>query len=78
MSVYIDDIIIFSQNFEVHLQRLRNVFQRLRTACLKLKPSKCMFAQKQVQYLGHVVSAEGIHTDPDKTRAVAVYEVLNS
>lgn len=55
--------------------RLRNVFQCLRAACLKLKTPKSKFAQKEVRYLGHVVSAEGVRTDPDKTKAVAEYAV---
>ena len=68
--VYIDDVIIFSQTFEEHLNHLSIVFQRLKEAGLKLKPKKCFLFQKSVKYLGHVVSREGISTDPDKTKAV--------
>ena len=64
--LYLDDIIIFSKSFNEHIERLKTVFQRLREANLKLKPSKCSFLQKQVKYLGHIVSAEGIRTDPSK------------
>ena len=68
--VYLDDIIIMSGTFEEHLSRLRSVFERLREAGLKLKSSKCIFLQRQVSFLGHVVSAEGIQTDPNKVAAV--------
>ena len=68
--LYLDDIIVFSKSFESHLQRLEHVFQRLKDHGLKLKPSKCTFFQSKVKYLGHVVSKEGIHTDPDKIETV--------
>ena len=55
--LYLDDIIIFSTSFPDHLARLRSVLLRLCEAGLKLKPSKCHFARKEVHYLGHVVSA---------------------
>lgn len=64
--IYLDDLIIFSRTFEEHLERLEVVFSRLRKHDLKLKPQKCSLLRKEVQYLGHVVSAEGIHTDPEK------------
>ena len=63
--IHLDDIIIFSDTFEAHLDRLVAVFQRLYTYNLKLKASKCEFFKKEVTYLGHVVSEEGIKTDPE-------------
>lgn len=69
-SIFLDDILIFSSTFEEHLQRLEHVFQRLKEAGLKLKPNKCNFFQTKVKYLGHIISAEGISTDPDKISAV--------
>jgi len=69
--VYLDDIIVFSSSIGDHLDRLRMVLDRLRSAGLKLKPDKCVFLQKSVSFLGHVVSDAGIGTDPEKTRAVA-------
>ena len=63
---YLDDIIIFSKTFDEHLVRLANVFRQLEVYGLKLKGSKCEFFQRQVNYLGHIVSDAGIHTDPDK------------
>ncbi|MCG8032787.1 MAG: reverse transcriptase, partial [Candidatus Thiodiazotropha taylori] len=68
--IYLDDVIIFSSTFEEHLDRLEEVFTRLRQHNLKLKPSKCEFLKSEVTYLGHVVSEAGIRTDPDKTKAI--------
>lgn len=68
--IYLDDILVYSKTFEDHLGHLRQVFDRLRHANLKLKPSKCKFACPKVKYLGHVVSPEGIAPDDDKTSAV--------
>ena len=70
--VYLDDIIIFSKTIEEHLGRLQEVFQRLRDAGLKLKPSKCKLLQTSVKYLGHVVSNQGVETDLEKTQAVTM------
>ena len=64
--IYLDDIIIYSQTFEEHLHRLENVFKQLELHGLKLKGSKCEFFKHQVNYLGHVVSDQGIQTDPEK------------
>ena len=68
--IYLDDIIVFSQTPEEHVHRLKAVFNRLRAASLKLKPSKCDLFRKEIKYLGHVVSNEGVSTDPDKIKSV--------
>jgi len=68
--IYLDDIIIFSETTDQHLSRLTIVLDRLRTAGLKLKAEKCVLFQKSVTFLGHVVSGNGIATDPEKIRAV--------
>lgn len=68
--LYIDDIIIPGANVEESLLRLEHVFSRLRDANLKLKPTKCILFQKSVKFLGHIVSEEGISTDPDKLKAI--------
>ena len=73
--IYLDDIIIFSSTFEEHLERLQAVFERLQQHNLKLKPSKCVLFRRQVTYLGHVVSEEGIHTDPSKIEAVKSWPI---
>ncbi len=68
--IYLDDIIIYSSSFDQHLERLEAVFKRLDDNFLKLKATKCEFFMKEVNYLGHIVSEEGIQTDPEKTKAV--------
>ena len=68
--IYLDDVIIFSEDPEEHLTRLEGVFKKLRTAGLKLKPSKCEFFKDQITYLGHIVSKNGIATDPKKIQDV--------
>ena len=73
--IYLDDIIIFSSTFEEHMERLQAVFERLQEHNLKLKPSKCELFKERVSYLGHVVSEEGIHTDPAKIEAVKSWPV---
>lgn len=71
--VYIDDCLIFSHTFEEHLQHLSEVFERFRQANLRLKPSKCMFAAKEVKFLGHVFSEKGLSVDSEKVSAVTEY-----
>ena len=68
--VYLDDIIIYSSDPASHIERLEAVFKKLQAAGLKLKPSKCSFFRKEISYLGHIVSSEGISTDPKKVEAV--------
>ncbi|KAL1252203.1 hypothetical protein QQF64_019999 [Cirrhinus molitorella] len=68
--IYLDDIIVYSKSFTEHIQHLREVFQHLRAANLKLKPSKCSFAQQQVTFLGHVVSAAGLQPDEKNIQKV--------
>ena len=64
--IFLDDILIFSENFEDHLERLEAVFSRLKQHGLKLKPSKCELFKTSVNYLGHVVSENGVKTDQIK------------
>lgn len=71
--IYLDDILIFAQSFEEHVERVEEVLRRFRNAGLKLQPKKCHFFQKQVEYLGHVISHEGIATSPKKTEAVTAW-----
>ena len=68
--VYLDDIVVFSQNEEDHLKHLQLVFDRLRSAGLRLKPTKCHIGLKQIKLLGHMVSADGISSDPEKVDAI--------
>ena len=76
--IYLDDVLVYSQNFEDHLHHLRLVFDRFREAGLKLKPSKCHFGQKEVNYLGHVITTEGIQPDPKKVKVVQEYPAPKS
>uniref|UniRef100_A0A8C5PEZ5 ribonuclease H n=1 Tax=Leptobrachium leishanense TaxID=445787 RepID=A0A8C5PEZ5_9ANUR len=69
--VYLDDIIVFGNTLEEHEQRLEKVLKQLHEEGLKLSLEKCQFCLPSVTYLGHVVSAEGVSTDPRKLEAVA-------
>jgi hypothetical protein len=70
--VFIDDILVFSQNEEEHEEHLRFVLQKLRKHQLYAKFSKCDFWLKEVTFLGHIITYEGIVVDPSK-----VQDVLN-
>lgn len=70
---YLDDLILISATFEEHLALLEDVFERLRSAGLKLNKEKCNFCQTELKYLGHIINAEGIGTDPDKIKAIVEF-----
>ena len=67
--IYLDDIIIFSKTPE-HLQRLWEVFEKLTSTGLKLKLNKCEFFKPRIEYLGHILSKDGIETNPKKMEAI--------
>ena len=67
---YLDNIMIFSSGPEEHLERLRLVFERFRAHNLKIHPDKGDFFRMKVQFLGHIVSKDGLEVDPSKTEAV--------
>ncbi len=71
--VFIDDLIVFSKTLEEHESRLVQVLNRLKEYGLKLSPEKCSFFQASVKYLGHVVSRDGIKTDPAKIDALKTW-----
>ncbi len=73
--VYLDDIIVFADSFEEQKRRLEEVLERIAKAGLKLKPSKCKFFQKRINFLGHVVSSNGIECDPAKTQTLLEWPV---
>ena len=68
--VYLDDIAIFADSFEDHLDRLDAVLTALRAAGLKLNPAKCIFATDSMRYLGHLIDRRGIRPDPRKLEAI--------
>lgn len=71
--VFIDDLIVFSKTLEEHETRLLQVLKRLREFGLKLSPEKCKFCQTSVRYLGHIVSQNGVETDPSKVEALKTW-----
>jgi hypothetical protein len=68
--IYLDNLIIFSETYEQHLERIDMILTRLHDNNLKLSPEKCHFFQGRVQFLGHVVSPDGIETDPFKIEKI--------
>lgn len=70
LLVYLDDIVIYSETVDEHLERLDFVFTRLQEHGLKLSPKKCHFFKQEISYLGYIVSAEGVSTSPEKIRVV--------
>ena len=73
-TVYQDDIIIFSSSFSEHIKHLEIVLERLRNANITLKKDKCVFGAKEVKFLGHIVSKDGIKINPEKVEVVKNFE----
>ena len=67
---YLDDIIIFSQNEQEHLKHIKIIFKKLKKAGQKLKESKCNFFKKEIHYLGHLISVNGIQPLPKKLDSI--------
>ena len=72
VAVYLDDVIVFSQSLQAHLEHLTKVFACLKSANLKLNPRKCRFMSEEVEYLGHIVTPTGLK--PNKRNLDAVKE----
>ena len=68
--VYLDNINVFSKTFSDHLDHLTQVFERLKTAGLKLKPKKCHFFKENIEFLGFVIFKNGIKPVPSKIEAI--------
>jgi hypothetical protein len=68
--VYLDDVIIYSKTIDEHIKHIQCVLNLLREGGLKIKLSKCLFLQKAVKYLGHIISEDGLRPDPRLTEAI--------
>lgn len=73
--VFLDDILVYSANLQVHQEHLRLVLSLLREHKLYAKASKCSFAKDKIEYLGHVISQAGVATDMEKTSAMHAWPV---
>ena len=76
--VYIDDILIYSKSAEEHVEHVRRVLEQLKSHNLLAKPSKCEFFVQSVEYLGHIVTSEGVHVDPAKVRVINEWPTLRT
>lgn len=76
--VYIDDVLVFSENEEEHLKHLSVVFSRLQEYGLNIQPGKCVFGATNVDFLGHHVSEEGIRPPDEKVSAIRDFEKPNT
>ena len=70
VAVYLDDILITAPNEAEHLKRIERVLERLQTNGLRVKREKCEFLKESIEYLGHVVDKQGVHTSPKKLEAI--------
>ena len=75
---YLDNIIIFSKTPQEHLSHIRMVFEKLKSANLSMKKSKCSFFSKEIQYLGHILSATGIRAFTFKNTHHSTHEPTNN
>ena len=73
--VFFDDILIYNKDLKLHLEHLRLTFKTLRQHTLFAKMSKCSFGVQKVEYLGHIISAVGVATDPTKVAAMREWPV---
>ena len=73
VSVYIDDVLIYSRTAKKYLEHFKLVIQRIEGAGLKLKPSKCCFVREEVEYLGHILTPDGLKTNPRIVEAIKAY-----
>lgn len=73
--VYLDDIIIFSTSLDEHIIRLRSIFDRLRKSNFKIQLDKSEFLQKSVQYLGHIITPNGVKPNPEKIMAIKKFPI---
>lgn len=73
--VLFDDILVYSASLDAHVVHLRSLLDLLLKHQLYTKENKCMFGQKQLEYLGHIISVEGVFTDPSKVSTMISWPV---
>jgi hypothetical protein len=73
--VYIDDILVYTEDLEGHLSLLQEVFERLRKNSLKANPKKCLLFQSQVDFLGHRISVDGVRMDVGKVETIKDWKI---
>ncbi|CAH8437213.1 unnamed protein product, partial [Heterobilharzia americana] len=78
VSAYIDDLIVASASETEHLQHLRTLFERLREYGITINPQKCEFGKESLQFLGHIVNANGVKPVPQEVDAIREYPVPDS
>src|SRR5699024_6313855 len=71
--VYMDDVVIFSKSLHDHLIHVKMIFEKLREFNLKVQLDKSEFLCKEVAFLGHIITPEGIKPNPSKIKAVKEY-----
>jgi RNase H-like domain found in reverse transcriptase/Reverse transcriptase (RNA-dependent DNA polymerase)/Integrase zinc binding domain/Chromo (CHRromatin Organisation MOdifier) domain/Integrase core domain len=72
--VYLDDILIFSKTEDEHTQHLKQVCERLRTAELYAKPTKCRLYQREMEFLGFIISPKGVAMDPNRVKIISEWK----
>lgn len=76
--VYLDDIVVVSQDYDDHIAKLRDLARRLKDANLSINVEKSSFCCHELPYLGYILSRNGLRPNPDRVRAILGYEVPNS
>ena len=71
-----DDVVIFSKSLSEHIDHIRKIFKRFREVNLKIQPDKSEFLSKEVAFLGHIITPEGIKPNPSKIEAIQRYPCL--
>ncbi|XP_028796878.1 uncharacterized protein LOC114752313 [Neltuma alba] len=76
--VFFDDILVYSVNRQEHLRHLRVALEVLQQHHLVINAEKCIFAQSELEYLGHIISPAGVHADPSKVQSMLTWPVPQS